>query len=377
MNDRNIPTPRQIGDIYGAEPLKFAFWVPAFAGGFVSSTIEQRTRWDFDYNIRLAQIAEKAGFDYGLIATRWASTHGADSQIEATTLATALLGKTERLQIIVAVLTGLWLPGVIAKMGATADLFSNGRWNINVVSGWMRREYDAFGQPWIEHDERYARSEEFIEILKGIWTQDHYSFQGRHFSIDDYTLSPRPVKRPHPEIFQGGSSTAARRMAARWSDWYFTNGNTLDGIRAQIDEIEVNAAPFGRRPRVAVNAFVIARDTEKEARDVHAEIIRLADVKAVRGFQEATREAGQSTKDGKGNWTSTKLEDYVQHNDGFRTGLIGTPEQIAERIVAYKDIGVSAILAGFLHCHEDAEYFGRRILPLVRDIEAARTRAVA
>lgn len=88
------------------------------------------------------------------------------------------------------------------------------------------------------------------------------------------------------------------------------------------------------------------------------------------GFRDAVQQAGQSTADGKGMWHDSSFEDLVQYNDGFRTGLIGTPEQIAERIVAYKRLGVDLLLLGFLHYHEEVEYFGKRVLPLVRELEA-------
>lgn len=115
---------------------------------------------------------------------------------------------------------------------------------------------------------------------------------------------------------------------------------------------------------------MIARDTEAEAREVLREIIAKADREAVEGFGSAVRQAGQSTSDKKGMWQDSEFADLVQYNDGFRTGLIGTPEQIAERIVAYKRRGVDLVLLGFLHYLEDVEYFGRRVLPLVRELEA-------
>jgi FMNH2-dependent dimethyl sulfone monooxygenase len=119
-----------------------------------------------------------------------------------------------------------------------------------------------------------------------------------------------------------------------------------------------------------LNGFIIACDTETEARETLREIIAKAHRPSVEGFQDAVTQAGQSTADKKGMWADSSFEDLVQYNDGFRTQLIGTPEQIAERIVRYKALGVDLFLAGFLHYHEEVEYFGRRVLPLVRQLEA-------
>lgn len=351
-------------------PVKFAYWVPNVSGGLVVSTIEQRTHWGIDYNRKLAQLAEQAGFDYALTQIRFTAGYGAEYQHESVAFSHALLAATERLKVIAAILPGPWNPALAAKQLATIDQLTNGRVAINLVSGWFKGEFHGIGEPWLDHDERYRRSEEFIRALKGIWTQDNFSFAGDFYRFRNYTLKPKPLQQPHPEIFQGGSSRAARDMAARVSDWYFTNGNTPEGIRAQVEDLRAKAAANGHSIKVGVNAFVIARDTEAEARAVLDEIIAKANPEAVQAFGHEARNAGAASPEGEGNWAKSSFEDLVQYNDGFKTNLIGTPEQIAERIVALKAVGVDLVLAGFLHFQEEVEYFGRRVLPLVRELEA-------
>ena len=351
-------------------PVKFAYWVPNVSGGLVVSTIEQRTHWGIDYNRKLAQLAEQAGFDYALTQIRFTAGYGAEYQHESVAFSHALLAATERLKVIAAILPGPWNPALAAKQLATIDQLTNGRVAINLVSGWFKGEFHGIGEPWLDHDERYRRSEEFIRALKGIWTQDTFSFAGDFYRFRNYTLKPKPLQQPHPEIFQGGSSRAARDMAARVSDWYFTNGNTPEGIRAQVEDLRAKAAANGHSIKVGVNAFVIARDTEAEARAVLDEIIAKANPEAVQAFGHEARNAGAASPEGEGNWAKSSFEDLVQYNDGFKTNLIGTPEQIAERIVALKAVGVDLVLAGFLHFQEEVEYFGKRALPLVRELEA-------
>jgi dimethylsulfone monooxygenase len=359
---------------YLSEPVRFAYWISNLSGGQVVSKIAQRTGWDFDYNVKLARIAENAGFDFALSATRLVGGYRADGQHEASAFAMSLLNATERLNVIVAIMTAFWHPALVAKLGATADHISKGRWHINIVSGWFKHEFDVLGVPWLEHDERYRRSTEFIKVLKGIWTEDEFTFKGDHYSIDGYHLNPKPTFKPHPLIFQGGSSTAARTMAAENSDWYFTNGAPIEELGTQARQVKQMAAAHGREVRVGANAFIIARDSEAEAREVHAEIVAQADPAAIAGFAEAVKQAGQSTADGIGNWTKSKPADLVQPNDGFKTNLIGTPEQVARRIVALKGAGIDLVLAGFLHFQEEAEYFGRHVYPLVRELEAETAR---
>lgn len=358
-------------------PIKFAYWVPNVSGGLVISKIEQRTHWGLEYNVKLAQLAEDNGFDYALSQIRFTAGYGAEYQHESVSFSQALLQSTKRLKVLAAILPGPWHPAVVAKQLATIDHISGGRIAINVVSGWFKGEFYAIGEPWLEHDERYRRSEEFIRALKGIWTEDNFSFHGDFYRFHDYTLKPKPVQQPHPEVFQGGSSRAARDMAARVSDWYFTNGNTVEGVKAQIDDIRAKGAECGHHVKIGVNAFVIARDTEEEANAVLQDILKYADAEAVNAFGDAVQQAGKASPEGEGNWATSSFDDLVQYNDGFRTGLIGTPEQIAERIAVLKSVGVDLILAGFLHYHEEVEYFGKRILPLVRALEIPPTRKVA
>lgn len=358
------------------EPLKFAYWVPNVSGGLVTSTIDQRTDWGFDYNKELAIRAERAGFDYALTQVRYMASYGAEYQHESSSFSLALLLVTERLKVIAAVHPGLWHPGVLAKLGATADHLSGGRFAVNVVSGWFKGEFTALGEPWLEHDERYRRSEEFIRALRGIWTQDNFTFAGDFYRFRNFSLKPKPLHtaaRPHPEIFQGGNSTAARRMAGRVSDWYFSNGKDFTGVVEQLADVNVAAQTNGRTVRFGLNGFVIARDTEAEAHETLREIIAKADRPAVEGFRDAVTQAGASTSDSTGMWADSSFEDLVQYNDGFRTRLIGTPEQVARRIVAYKRLGVDLLLLGFLHYHEDIDYFGRHVLPIVRELEADRS----
>ena len=220
-------------------------------------------------------------------------------------------------------------------------------------------------------------------MLRELWTNDDpVEFRGDFYRIHDFTLKPKPLntpERPNPEIFQGGNSTAARRNGGRYSDWYFSNGKDFDGVTEQIVEVRDHArsvSPAGREVRFGLNGFIIARDTEKEAKEVLREIVDKANRPAVEGFRSAVQQAGNSTSDKRGMWADSTFEDLVQYNDGFRTQLIGTPEQIAERVAAYRKRGVDLILGGFLHFQEEIEYFGSPVLPLVREIEDSEADSV-
>jgi FMNH2-dependent dimethyl sulfone monooxygenase len=209
-----------------------------------------------------------------------------------------------------------------------------------------------------------------------MWTQDDFSFAGDFYRMHEAWLMPQTIAQPYPEIFQGGNSKAARAMAARYSDWYFMNGNTVEGVREQIDEITELAREYDRRPRFALNGFAIVRDTEEKAYAELEQIIANANSDAVEAFKTQVQNAGASTKDAVGMWAQSDFANLVQPNDGFKTGLIGTAEQVAERIRAYDEAGVDMILCGFLHFTDDLPAFGRTVIPLVRQLESRRNQAV-
>jgi alkanesulfonate monooxygenase SsuD/methylene tetrahydromethanopterin reductase-like flavin-dependent oxidoreductase (luciferase family) len=149
------------------------------------------------------------------------------------------------------------------------------------------------------------------------------------------------------------------------------NGNTLEGFQEQIADVRERARAVGREHEIkfAVNGFAIVRETEAEAIHVLEEIQGRADKEAVNAFGDAVKQAGSSTGEKKGMWADSKFEDLVQYNDGFKTKLIGTKEQVADRILLLKSLGIDIVLCAFLHYETDIESFGEQVLPLVRKLE--------
>ncbi|GAA5929754.1 hypothetical protein JCM1841_002637 [Sporobolomyces salmonicolor] len=349
--------------------------VPNVSGGLVASKVPQRTDWSPEYNVKLAQTAEDVGFSHALTQIRFMAGYGAEYQHESVSFSQHILAHTKKLKVIAAILPGPWNPTLAAKQLASIDHYSNGRIAINVVSGWFKSEFVAINQPWLEHEERYRRSEEFIRALKGIWTaKESFTFHGNFYQYNSYPLRPQPVQKPHPEIFQGGNSVSARAMAARVSDLLLLNGQkTIADFRELIEDTKRRAVAEGREGQVrfGVNAFVIVRDTEEEALEVWRSIVGQADVAAVKAFQKEVQHAGKSSSEGKGMWSESDINDLVQYNDGFKSKLIGTPQQVADRILLFRSLGIDLVLCAFLHFQEEVERFGKEVIPLVREGELA------
>ncbi|KAI4173274.1 MAG: hypothetical protein LQ343_002985 [Gyalolechia ehrenbergii] len=361
----------QHADKLNSDPsrIKFAYWVPNVSGGLVVSKIKQRTMWDLDSNARYARTAERYGFEYALTQ---------ENQHESVSFCQALLHHTERLRVMAALLPGPWNPAVAAKQIASIDQYSKGRAAVNIVSGWFKTEFSSIGQWWLDHDARCRRSYEFVACLRGIWSQEQFNFDGDFYQFRDYPLKPKPISRPdrpYPEIFQGGNSAEARENAAAVSDYYFMNGNTLEGFQEQIKNVRKRAEAHGRTGHVkfAVNAFIIARESESEALQVLQEIRGKADKEAVDVLAQQVKDAVRSTRNKSAMAPMeprSKIEELVQYSDGFRTKLIGTPAQIADRIMLIKSLGVDILLTAFLHYDDEIQRFGEQVISLVRKLEA-------
>jgi dimethylsulfone monooxygenase len=165
-------------------------------------------------------------------------------------------------------------------------------------------------------------------------------------------------------------------MAAKHSDWYFLNGNSVEGVKEQIDEVRALAKAEGRSVKFGLNGFVIQRDTEREALEQLEAIIAKADPKIVQSFADQVKNAGASTADKIGMWANADFANLVQPNDGFKTRLFGAPELIAERIRAYEAVGVDMILCAFLNYTDELPAFGREVIPLLQDVGAEKLREI-
>jgi dimethylsulfone monooxygenase len=279
------------------------------------------------------QRLEKLGVSHLLVAQRW---WGSAQEMEGSTLdclaMTAFFAAvTDRLQLITAIHPGFFTPAVIAKWGATIDRLSGGRWAINVTSGWHLREFAMYGVDPLDHDARYARSSEFIDVLRGAWTQQEHWHAGEFYRVDGLRLEPRPTGPL--TIYQGGQSDAAIAMAARQSDWMFLNGGPPEHIEHLIGRARAAAAAQRRTLRFAMYAQPLCRATDAEA---WAEIDRRLD--AVDPELVARRKT--ATGGAQGMWSRQDPLAVLDTNEGFAARLIGSPDTVRERIEAFASLGV-------------------------------------
>ena len=276
--------------------------------------------------------AEVLGVTHLLIPQRW---WGNAKEIEASSLdclamTSHIAALSDRLQLVTAIHPGFFQPSAIAKWGATLSLLTEGRWSINVTSGWNLAEFSMFGVDALDHDLRYERSKEFIDVVKGAWSNPKFSYTGKYYSVKDLVLEPRPLGEL--EIFQGGQSRAAIEMACEYSDWMFLNGGSLEKVREIIEQVR-KVASHRPLPKFAVYGVPLCRDTDEEAAAAIESMLAAVDPKLINARKKRVSGA-------QGMWASEEKLSLLDSNEGFVTGLIGAPDTIIKRVRDFSDIGV-------------------------------------
>jgi dimethylsulfone monooxygenase len=304
---------------------------------------------------------ETLGISHLLIAQRW---WGSGEEMEGSTLdclaMTAFIAAhSQRIQLITAIHPGFFQPTAIAKWGATIDRLTEGRWAINVTSGWHMREFAMYGIDAFDHDQRYARSREFIEVLRGAWSEEQFSYAGRYYQADALRLEPRPTAPL--TVYQGGQSDAAIAMAASHSDWMFLNGGPPEKIAAIIDRVRAASLPLGRTVRFAMYAQPFCRATDEEAWRAIDERLAAVDPALVARRQQATSGA-------MGMWSSDDPLAVLDTNEGFAARLIGSPDTVWARILEFESLGIE-----LFHLDLRDQRFVETVLPRMTGVDPRRT----
>jgi FMNH2-dependent dimethyl sulfone monooxygenase len=341
--------------------MRFGYWLPVF-GGWLRNVDDEGMEASWGYVKRLAQRSEQIGFDLTLVAElNLNDIKGMDApSLDAWSTAAALAAVTERLEIMVAVRPTFHAPALLAKQAANIDRISGGRLALNVVSSWWATEARKYGVQFDEHDDRYARTSEWLDVVDGLWSQPVFSHQGRYYSVDEGILEPKPLRDPRPTIYAGGESPAAKALIARKCDAWLTHGDPPETIGAKVADMRERREKLGL-PAMSFGAagYAVVRGTEEEAR---REVARITDVRAsAKGFANYQDWIGNTQLEQR-----VSLEDYSVSNRGLRSGLTGTPEQVAERILEFERAGLDLLLLQFSPQLEEMERFAEEVIPVVQ-----------
>lgn len=310
---------------------------------------------DYTYFRQIAQAADRLGYTGVLIPT---GQFCQDPWILASSLAT----ETERLKFLVAVRPGLTLPSVAARMTSTLDQVSKGRLLINVVAGGDPVELAGDGI-FLDHDQRYEATDEFLTIWKGLLAGENVQYKGKHLQVNDGKLLFPPVQQPHPPIYFGGSSHAGHEVAAKHSDVYLTWGEPPAEVEKKIKDVRQRAEREGRTVRFGIRLHVIVRETEQEAWAAADRLIQHLDADTIQAAEE-----GRARMDSVGQKRMSQLHNFDRESleispnlwagiglvrGGAGTALVGDPQQVSQRIKEYADLGIdSFVLSGYPHLEE-------------------------
>lgn len=313
----------------------------------------------WSYVKKLAQRSEQIGFDLSLIAElNLNDIKGEDApSLDAWSTAAALTAVTDRLEMMVAVRPTFHNPALLAKQAANIDhIGGGGRLSLNVVSSWWRDEAEKYGVSFEQHDRRYDRTSEWLDVVDMLWTRDGGEYQGDFYQVKNSVMQPKPISRPRPVIYAGGESEAAKDLIARKCDAYVMHGDPPSRVAEKIADMRRRRESLGLPPMIyGVAGYSVVRDSEAEA---DAEVARITDVKqSASGYKNY-----QQWLSGTQLEQQVSLEDYSVSNRGLRSGLVGTPKQVADQVGAFSEAGVDLLLLQCSPQLEEMERFGEDVI---------------
>jgi FMNH2-dependent dimethyl sulfone monooxygenase len=250
--------------------VKIGIYLPVY-GGWLRGVNECEEKPTFQYVVESAKMAETMGID-----SIWVPDHMLnpikgvrEGCLEAWTTLSALASITDSVELFHTTLCqGFRYPAVLAKMAATLDEVSNGRFRFALGAGWFKREFEAYGAPWYDHDTKIQRAREQIEIIKALWTQPTTNYKGRFYEIINGILEPKPVQKPHPPIWWGGESEKSRELVADLADGWLMNASTLDEAEEKIQDMHKRLDSKCRRKiQYAIPGKIYLGKTDEEARE--------------------------------------------------------------------------------------------------------------
>ena len=335
--------------------MRYGFWMPVF-GGWLRNVADEGMEASWDYVRQLTQRAEATGWDLSLIAElNLNDIKGIEAPaLDAWSTAAALAAVTETLELMVAVRPNFHQPALFAKQAANIDRISGGRLSLNVVSSWWADEARQYGLQFDQHDDRYARTAEWLKVVEGLWSEERFSFSGQFYRTDEAICSPKPAAKP--VVYAGGESDAAKTMIATLCDAYVMHGDPASAVAPKIADMAARREAAGGAPMTyGMAAYAIVRDSEAEAK---RELARITDVTEL--------PAGYANFD---QWLSgtqlereLKIQEYSVSNRGLRPNLVGTPEQLAERIEEYEAAGLDLLLLQMSPQAEEMDRFAAQVI---------------
>ena len=366
--DKPDETRRATNPLYRDHRMKLG--VMAFNCSHGSSITTAEGAWEMTWpeTVELARMADRARMEVLLPVGRWrgygGETNFNNRTFESFTWAAGLGCLTKQIGVFATCHVPLVHPVMAAKMAATVDHQTNGRFCLNVVCGWYKDEFDMFGADWRHHDERYVYGEEWVDFVRQLWSREgEFDFDGKYFRAARAWSEPKPIQKPYPPIMNAGGSAQGRKFAATVADMNFVilTRHDFEGGKAQVESLKTMAREAGRSVEVWIHVYVVCRDTQKEADDYldyyvrqKGDLVAVDNLLRIFGMQSATLDP-------------QKLADFRFHFMAGHGGypLVGTPERIVDELETLCRMGVDGCLISWVRYKDECRQWIDRVMPLM------------
>ena len=356
--------------MYNANKLKIGLFGSNCSSGRAVTKVPERWSGSWPDNLRLARMADEAGIDFLLPIGRWKGYGGeTDYQgatLETITWAAGLLASTKRITVFGTVHAPLFNPVIAAKEMVTADHIGEGRFGLNIVVGWNEGEFEMFGVEQREHEDRYDYAQEWIDVIKLIWSdQEDFDFQHKYFSMKGIRGKPKPFGGTRPLMMNAGSSPTGQAFAIRNCDAFFLQASrdSLAETTQRVAAVQERARQGGREIGCYTVGVVTCRSTRKEAEDYyHYSIVEHADWSAVDGILALKNISPQTVP----------MEEFLRKRSQYAQGMgglpiVGDPDFVAQQLADLSKAGLTGVGVSLVNYAQELPFFCDEVLPrLVR-----------
>jgi dimethylsulfone monooxygenase len=349
--------------MFGPNAFKLGLFAMNCSGGVTMSKVPERWDASWQNNLKAAQIADEAGLEFLLPIGRWLGYKGETdtegTSFETLTWAASLLAATREICVFGTLHVAFINPVFAAKQIVTADHVGEGRFGLNIVSGWNADEFGMFGVALDDHDTRYAYTEEWIEVVKKVWAEpEPFDFHGKHFDLRGVLGKPKPFAGSRPMLVSAGNSTEGRKFAARHADCLFMTIKELDTLAAEIAAVRATTAEHPRPVGVFASGHLVCRPTRKEAEEYyHYLVYEMGDWEAAEHLAKL-RTGGRETPFN----TMKSLKERLISGVGTYP-VIGSYDDAAAAFKTMSDAGLDGIALGLVNFVNDTPALRDEVIP--------------
>lgn len=354
--------------LFGPRKLKLGTFCSNLSHGCAISKIDGVLRADWPSTLALARMSDEMEFEALVPVGRWKGFGGATNfngaGFESYTWAAGIGASTRRAGIFATSHVPTMHPVMAAKQAATIDHITGGRFSLNIVTGWYQPEIEMFGEPMLEHDARYDRAIEWLDVIKRLWTvDDEIDFEGKFYRVKKGWLQPKPIQKPHPVVMNAGNSEKGREFAARYCDVSFVapTSHKLEDIQRQISTIRALAREYGREIKVWSHAYVVQGETEADAKKaLHHYVHEHGDWEAAENLVSMI---GLKTETFPPGVARQLKEHFIGGWGGFP--IVGTKEQIVDTLAMLARAGFDGVLLAWARYIDEMRQFQTETYPLL------------